>query len=196
MNQVSIHACAACPIPDGPGAFAAILDVKPLQVIIHGGDPSTTQRRMEFTALIQALRFLKLQNVPPGTLVSLNMPPNPITNLLQTTTPDRAQNDYDLQVQLLADAATYSLSFLPENEIPDAPDLTAHCQAMAQSQIEPTVKYQIPWSTASMPLAPITQEIPSTPPPPNSEEEKPGENDQAPASQPTMLLLPEIKLAH
>ena len=52
--------------PDGPGGYAAVLlqrgSTEP--VTIHGGEPSTTNNRMEITAVIEGLSALKTKALP------------------------------------------------------------------------------------------------------------------------------------
>lgn len=49
----------ACPNP-GPGAWAAILRSPRKEKEISGGDPQTTNNRMELTALVRALQELRM----------------------------------------------------------------------------------------------------------------------------------------
>jgi len=45
--------------PDGPGGWGVVLESGPHRKELHGGEPSTTNNRMELTAVIEALRALK-----------------------------------------------------------------------------------------------------------------------------------------
>ena len=167
MPQVTIHAHSTCPDIQGPGGFAAIVSIDSQQITLYGGDPCTTSERMHLTALIHALRVLAHHHVPAGTAVSLPSSSNQLTNLLQNGPPKSNNRNGDLYRQLLQAASHYTLSSLPEAP-PHGPDLAAHCAAVAAQQLEPTVSYQIPWCTASMVLAPLTEPTtlpaPSTPP--------------------------------
>ena len=56
-ETITIHTDGACPGNPGPGGFAAILEhQKGDELIITGGDPQTTNNRMELSAVIEALR--------------------------------------------------------------------------------------------------------------------------------------------
>jgi ribonuclease HI len=56
---VTIHTDGACSGNPGPGGWAAVLE-KPGRVKeISGGDPDTTNNRMELTAVIRALEYLR-----------------------------------------------------------------------------------------------------------------------------------------
>lgn len=59
MKQVEIFTDGACQGNPGPGGWGAILRYKGNEKEISGGDPATTNNRMELTAVIEALRLLK-----------------------------------------------------------------------------------------------------------------------------------------
>ena len=64
MTDVTINTDGACTGNPGPGGFAAIIEWDPNGLItVSGGDPATTNNRMELAAVIEALRVL--QTVPP-----------------------------------------------------------------------------------------------------------------------------------
>ena len=56
-TQMTIHTDGACSGNPGPGGFAAIIEWEPDGLItVSGGDPETTNNRMELSAVIEALR--------------------------------------------------------------------------------------------------------------------------------------------
>ena len=60
MTDVTINTDGACLGNPGPGGFAAIIEWAPDGLItVSGGDPATTNNRMELAAVIEALRVLK-----------------------------------------------------------------------------------------------------------------------------------------
>ena len=59
MKKVTIYTDGACSGNPGPGGWGAILIYNELKKEISGGDPETTNNRMELTAAIQALKMLK-----------------------------------------------------------------------------------------------------------------------------------------
>ncbi len=59
MKQVDIFTDGACSGNPGPGGWGAILRYKGYERELSGGDPSTTNNRMELTAAIEALFALK-----------------------------------------------------------------------------------------------------------------------------------------
>jgi ribonuclease HI len=59
MPQVIIYTDGACSGNPGPGGWAALLRAGPHEKVFSGGDPNTTNNRMELTAAIEALRALK-----------------------------------------------------------------------------------------------------------------------------------------
>jgi ribonuclease HI len=59
MKQVIIHTDGACEGNPGPGGWAAVLRHGERAREISGGEPATTNNRMELTAAIAALRALK-----------------------------------------------------------------------------------------------------------------------------------------
>ncbi len=64
MPHVTIYTDGgAKPNPDGPGGWAAVLLSGPHERAISGGEPSTTNNRMELMAAIMALETLKNPSV-------------------------------------------------------------------------------------------------------------------------------------
>jgi ribonuclease HI len=58
-GHVTIHTDGACSGNPGPGGWGAILEWNGRRKEIKGGDPHTTNNRMELTAAIMALEALK-----------------------------------------------------------------------------------------------------------------------------------------
>ncbi|MBV9332200.1 MAG: ribonuclease HI [Alphaproteobacteria bacterium] len=59
MNRVEIFTDGACSGNPGPGGWAAILRAQGREKEISGGEPSTTNNRMELTAVIRGLKALR-----------------------------------------------------------------------------------------------------------------------------------------
>jgi ribonuclease HI len=59
MNQVSIYTDGACKGNPGPGGWGVLLKQGSVEKELFGGEPETTNNRMELTAVIQALQALK-----------------------------------------------------------------------------------------------------------------------------------------
>lgn len=59
MKTVTIYTDGACKGNPGPGGWGAILEYGDHKKEISGGDASTTNNRMELTAVIRALELLK-----------------------------------------------------------------------------------------------------------------------------------------
>ena len=63
MNEPAIiNTDGACSGNPGPGGFAAIIEVGESRITVTGGDPDTTNNRMELAALIEALRVINSQS--------------------------------------------------------------------------------------------------------------------------------------
>ena len=58
-EAVEIHTDGACSGNPGPGGWAAILRWRGRERVLSGGEPETTNNRMELTAAIRALEALK-----------------------------------------------------------------------------------------------------------------------------------------
>ena len=58
MKKVDIYTDGACSGNPGPGGWGAILRFGPHEKELSGGEPNTTNNRMELTAVIQALSAL------------------------------------------------------------------------------------------------------------------------------------------
>lgn len=58
MNDVEIHTDGACRGNPGPGGWGAVLRSGGVEKEIWGGEPATTNNRMELTAAIRALEAL------------------------------------------------------------------------------------------------------------------------------------------
>lgn len=59
MKNVEIFTDGACSGNPGPGGWGAILRYNTVEKEISGGEPNTTNNRMEITAVIKALALLK-----------------------------------------------------------------------------------------------------------------------------------------
>jgi len=59
VNRVQIYTDGACSGNPGPGGWGAILVSGDHRKEISGGEPATTNNRMELTAAIEAIRALK-----------------------------------------------------------------------------------------------------------------------------------------
>ena len=59
MTEVVIYTDGACSGNPGPGGWGAVLSWQSTEKELHGGDPETTNNRMELTAAIQALEALR-----------------------------------------------------------------------------------------------------------------------------------------
>lgn len=58
-SKVEIYTDGACRGNPGPGGWGAVLQAGERRKTMHGGEPSTTNNRMELTAAIEALNALK-----------------------------------------------------------------------------------------------------------------------------------------
>jgi len=59
LKTVSIHTDGACRGNPGPGGWGAVLRYGDKEKELYGGEPHTTNNRMELTAAIRALEALK-----------------------------------------------------------------------------------------------------------------------------------------
>lgn len=59
MSQITIHTDGACSGNPGPGGWGAILEWNGHRKELKGGEPETTNNRMEMMAAIQALQAVK-----------------------------------------------------------------------------------------------------------------------------------------
>ena len=59
MNQVEIYTDGACKGNPGPGGWGVLMRSGATQKELYGGEPATTNNRMELMAVIQALEALK-----------------------------------------------------------------------------------------------------------------------------------------
>ncbi|MEQ8237321.1 MAG: ribonuclease HI [Syntrophomonadaceae bacterium] len=61
MKNIIIYTDGACSGNPGPGGWAAVLLSQDKKKEIRGGEPETTNQRMELKAVIEALRALKVK---------------------------------------------------------------------------------------------------------------------------------------
>ena len=59
MKTVTVYTDGACSGNPGPGGWGAILEWNGTEKELSGGEPNTTNNRMELTGVISALRALK-----------------------------------------------------------------------------------------------------------------------------------------
>jgi len=59
VNHIEIHTDGACKGNPGPGGWGVLLRSGATEKELFGGEPSTTNNRMELTAVIEALAALK-----------------------------------------------------------------------------------------------------------------------------------------
>lgn len=59
MKTVTIYTDGACSGNPGPGGWACILSCNGVEKEASGGEPNTTNNRMELTAVVEALSLLK-----------------------------------------------------------------------------------------------------------------------------------------
>ena len=59
MKTVTLYTDGACSGNPGPGGWGAILEFNGVKKELSGGEPSTTNNRMELTAVIRGLEALK-----------------------------------------------------------------------------------------------------------------------------------------
>lgn len=59
MKKVTIYTDGACSGNPGPGGWGAVLQYGAHEKELSGGDPQTTNNKMELTGVIEALRLLR-----------------------------------------------------------------------------------------------------------------------------------------
>jgi len=59
MKAVTVYTDGACRGNPGPGGWGAVLEYRGKRRELYGGEPETTNNRMELTAAIEALRALR-----------------------------------------------------------------------------------------------------------------------------------------
>ena len=59
MKTVNLYTDGACSGNPGPGGWGLILEYRGIEKELSGGEPRTTNNRMELTAVIQGLELLK-----------------------------------------------------------------------------------------------------------------------------------------
>src|SRR4051812_44609314 len=57
-NQVTVYTDGGCIGNPGPGGYAVLIISDGIEQVITGGDPSTTNNKMEMTAAVKALEAL------------------------------------------------------------------------------------------------------------------------------------------
>lgn len=62
QDVIEIYTDGACRGNPGPGGWGVVLRYKGSEKRLHGGEPATTNNRMELTAVIKALQALKRNN--------------------------------------------------------------------------------------------------------------------------------------
>lgn len=65
-DAILVNTDGSCIGNPGPGGYAAIIDACGDRVTVSGGDPSSTNQRMELTAALEALRLINEEIDPTG----------------------------------------------------------------------------------------------------------------------------------
>ena len=60
MKKIDIYTDGACRGNPGPGGWGALLIYRDTDKVIYGGEKNTTNNRMEMTAIIEALKIVKM----------------------------------------------------------------------------------------------------------------------------------------
>lgn len=71
MEMITIHTDGSCLGNPGPGGWAAIIKNGSKKVEIKGGEPESTNNRMEIKAMIEALRWVKKNHSKPWPAIEL-----------------------------------------------------------------------------------------------------------------------------
>ncbi len=79
MSTVVIHTDGACKGNPGPGGWGVLIDHDGHVKELSGGEPATTNNRMEMTAVIRAL-----ESLPPGADVALFTDSQYVKNGIET----------------------------------------------------------------------------------------------------------------
>ena len=79
MTKVVIHTDGACKGNPGPGGWGALVEHDGRTEELSGGEPATTNNRMEMTAVIRAL-----ESLPSGTEVALYTDSQYVKNGIET----------------------------------------------------------------------------------------------------------------
>lgn len=63
MSEINVYTDGSCIGNPGPGGWGVVMKYEGREMEMSGGDASTTNNRMEMTALLEALRYLNGKNV-------------------------------------------------------------------------------------------------------------------------------------
>ena len=89
MSKIHIFTDGACSGNPGPGGWGAVIQVDGQERELMGGDPSTTNNRMELTAAIEAIK-----TIPEGSTIDLFTDSTYVRDGITVWTPKWIQNGW------------------------------------------------------------------------------------------------------
>ena len=67
-REINIHTDGSCSGNPGPGGWGAVIHFDDKEIKISGGNKDTTNNRMEMTAIIEALKWLREKDLAEGSI--------------------------------------------------------------------------------------------------------------------------------
>ena len=178
---ITIHTDGACSGNPGPGGFAAIIqsDRRPEQVIT-GGDPDTTNNKMEMAAVIEALRVINSEAMVEDARIQVRSDSQYVTNgFNQNWLRNWVRNNWrngrgqpvankDLWLQLMTEAKHLNVQWVWVRGHSGDP-MNERCDRLAVQEAENSREMPGYWCSTGLPrtegspVAPPQQQVPLMP---------------------------------
>ena len=175
MNDAAtIHTDGACSGNPGPGGFAAIIEVGECRFTVTGGEPNTTNNRMEMAAVIEAVRLLNSQSDLQHSHLTIRSDSQYIVNAFNDnwienwkrkgwrTAKKQPVANKDLWETLLQELAPHPTTFVWVRGHSGDP-MNEECDRLAVEQAKIAPSQPNYWTSAGNPLTTVPQPEPPTP---------------------------------
>lgn len=135
MEMISIHTDGSCLGNPGPGGWAAIVQDGKKEVELKGGEPETTNNRMEIKAMIEALRWVKKNHPKPWPAIELFSDSSLLVKTLNQGWKRKTNKDLWMQLEEARDGLKVKIEWVKGHA---NHALNERCDVLAVSEAEQT----------------------------------------------------------
>jgi len=135
--MISIHTDGSCLGNPGPGGWAAIVQDGKKEVELKGGESETTNNRMEITAMIEALQWVKKNHSQPWPVIELFSDSSLLVKTLNEGWKRKTNKDLWLQLEEARDGLKVKIEWVKGHA---NHALNERCDVLAVGEAEKAAK--------------------------------------------------------